>query len=48
MFQLLAITNLALPAESVDEFAPIPYGDLSVRDRLVMANLFEAELDSAV
>lgn len=48
MFQPLDITNPSLQAESVEEVVTILYRDLSVRDRMVMANLSEAELDSAV
>ncbi len=48
MFQPLDKMSPSLQVESVEEVVAILYRDLSVRDRRVMANLSEAELDSAV
>ena len=48
MFQPLDTINLSPQPESVEEVVNILYRDLSVRDRMIMANLSEAELDSAV
>jgi hypothetical protein len=48
MFQPLDTMSPSLLPESVEEVVDMLYRDLSVRDRMVMAGLSEAELDSAV
>jgi len=48
MFQPLDMMAPSLQPGSVEEVVDILYRDLSVRDRIIMANLSEAELDSAV